>query len=216
MAESYILFVEDDWRFVAASRNNLSAMLPGLPVEHAVTLHEAAAKIAALGTPQIAIVDLHLPDGSGLDLITDLGAADEGRILVITAVEDPLVAIEAIRAGADGYLIKQGGPIDIAEAVEIVVSGGSPITPSVARHVLQNFRNAAEAHEGHAAPPSLPALSERENEVLAMLTLGFRDKEIALKLGISPFTVATHVRHIYKKMSISSRTELRRKLSPFP
>ncbi|WP_170130645.1 response regulator transcription factor [Sphaerotilus hippei] len=165
---------------------------------------------------QLAVVDLHLGTLRGVDLIQQI-AQDRADlpILVITSVESPAEALEAIRAGAQGYILKSTIDHELLNVVRQVMAGGSPITPSIARQLLTEFRG-----HGQAVAPSASAvpgammekLSQREVEVLRLLARGYTDKEVAAQLEIAPTTVDTHVRKIYRKLSINSRVELRRLL----
>lgn len=173
---------------------------------------QAARRQMAACWPALAVVDLHLPDGSGVELIREmLRLAGAGRpkqaILVLTAIDDAQIALNAMRAGAHGYIVKNSSETQLLQVLRDVLDGGSPITPSVARLLLREFQAAHEAEA--AAPVCAEMLSAREGEILELLSLGYRNKEIARRKDLSPHTVNSHVRNIYRKLSVNSRSELR-------
>jgi DNA-binding NarL/FixJ family response regulator len=224
-----VLLVEDDPHFAQWVQATLHEQAGDLSVF--VSHNLATARRAWSATPQcwrLVVVDLHLGAESGVDLIRELALqAPTLPLLVITSVAATDKALQAIRAGAQGYILKSTIDHELLRAVRQVLDGGSPITPSIARLLLGEFRQqerieAAEAHEPAGTPSTPPAgampaaveekLSQREAEVLRLIARGYTDKEVAARLEISPATVDTHVRKIYRKLSINSRVELRRLL----
>lgn len=158
--------------------------------------------------PDLLIVDLRLPGMSGVELIGTLKQSMPSvLIMVLTMYEESDLIFDALKAGAAGYLLKRSRPEDLCEAVRQVVRGGSPMSPSIARKVVESFQ----------APPSAPEsegvakLSPREREILDLLAEGALYKEIADKLGISLDTVRTHLRRTYEKLHVHSRTQAVRK-----
>jgi DNA-binding NarL/FixJ family response regulator len=126
-------------------------------------------------------------------------------VVMLTSFEDPDRILAAIRAGADGYLLKRSDPKDIVAEVKSVAAGGSPLTPSVARSILAHVRTGT--HRPAAAAKSEWNLSEREMDVLRQLVEGLSYKQIADKLCVSIDTVRTHLRHVYRKMQVHSAGE---------
>ena len=155
----------------------------------------------------VLLVDLALPDGSGLDLIRQARARAtcELKIIVISVFGDVRNVVQAIEAGADGYLLKGADVEQTEQAIRNVVAGGAPISPAVAGHILAKVRSAAV--QKHAASPTMGSLTEKETEVLTELARGFSYKEVALRQGISHHTVADHVKSIYRKLSVNSRSQ---------
>lgn len=210
-----LLLVEDDPYFAAWVGNALAPRFPALRVAHHATRAQALAQLALPDwTPSLAIVDLNLPDGSGIEVIAAVARlAPQAPVLVITAVEQPDIALAAIRAGASGYLVKAALDADLVRTVEQVLAGGSPITPAIARSLLQEFRQQPERAPAQALPDAaLDRITARETEVLRLLARGYSNKEIARQLELSAGTVDTHVRNIYRKLSVNSRAQLRREL----
>lgn len=156
-------------------------------------------------TTDVALVDLDLPDGNGVEVIREFATPNHHpEFMVITVFGDDRHVIEAIEAGATGYLLKEREPEHISQSIVDLVNGGSPISPSIARHLLKRFR---EGSDGHDPAPSTPHLTQRESEVLNMVVKGFSYQEIADALDLSFHTVTSHIKHIYRKLSVRSRGE---------
>jgi DNA-binding NarL/FixJ family response regulator len=125
----------------------------------------------------------------------------ETRFIMLTVYEDDERLVNSLQAGADGYLLKRTAPAKLQEAITQVVAGGSPMTPQIARRLVQHFRN------GKKEEPDLTGLTDREREVLENLAAGRTYKEIADRLGVSKDTVRTYIRRLYEKLRIHSRNE---------
>ena len=152
----------------------------------------------------VLLIDLALSDGSGIDLIRETSARNAGiRIIVISVFGDARSVVQSIEAGADGYLLKGAESAEAANAIRSVLDGGAPISPSVAGHILARMRGREAAPTGTTGP----SLSPKEVAVLTDLAKGFRYKEVARLQGISPNTVGDHVKSIYRKLAVSSRSE---------
>jgi DNA-binding NarL/FixJ family response regulator len=152
----------------------------------------------------VALLDIALPDGSGLDLVRHLRArsAETPKIIIISVFGDVQNVVSAIEAGADGYILKGAEPHEIAAAIADVTAGRSPISPAVAGHILARLRSTPQP----GAEPQA-ALTEKETLVLKDLAKGFSYREVAQIQGISHHTVADHVKAIYRKLSVNSRSE---------
>jgi len=166
----------------------------------------AEARRALESAPDVLLTDLKLPDGSGLDLIRELRAAGAKTVpMIITVFGDEPNVVAAIEAGAMGYLLKDAAADSVGDAIQELLAGGSPLSPSIARHVLRRFQGLETPAE--TTDPDAPRLSQREREILGRIVRGFSYKEIAQQLAVSTHTVATHVRSIYRKLSVHSRSE---------
>jgi DNA-binding NarL/FixJ family response regulator len=200
-----ILLVEDD----APTRRHLARAVeaqPGLVLQAAAASCAEAEAQLACALPDILLTDIGLPDGSGIDLIRRLRARTKDALaMVITALGDEKTVLAAVEAGASGYLLKDGSPTEIAEALRCLLDGGSPISPSIARKLLQRMHADPPAPRVVASTHDGPALSPRETEVLRLIAKGFSYPEISGLLGITAHTVTTHVRRIYDKLEVSSR-----------
>lgn len=198
-----VIIVEDD----PAMRRELCdkvAQHPALQVVAAASTLRDGHGALAEHECDVVLVDLGLPDGDGIDLIR--AAAAMGRdVMTITVFGDDKHVIGAIEAGATGYLLKDADAEGIGEAIIKLIDGGSPISPSIARRLLMRFRNTADG----ACSPGAEAvrLTNREIEVLQMVSRGLTNNEIADMLSMSFHTVASHIKHIYRKLAVTSRSE---------
>ncbi|HTI99903.1 MAG TPA: response regulator transcription factor, partial [Dongiaceae bacterium] len=157
-------------------------------------------KLPAL-KPQVVLMDLNLPQMSGIDCIRRLKELlPATQIIVLTVYEDSEHIFRALKAGACGYLLKRSDPDEVLDAVKDAREGGAPMSSQIARRVVLSFHEPSPAAE-------TTSLTERETEILSLLSKGFANKEIADKMQISVPTVRTHLRHIYEKLHVRSRTE---------
>ena len=156
----------------------------------------------------MTLVDVGLPDGNGIDLIRDWHIRDRALpILVISAWSDEQIILNALQAGASGYLLKERDDIEITLSIRSILRGGAPIDPFVARHILAMIGPKVAVAEEKPTTAPQSALTKREIEILTMVNKGFTNKEIAELLILSRLTVECHVRNIYKKLAVRSRTE---------
>jgi DNA-binding NarL/FixJ family response regulator len=164
------------------------------------TAEKALALLAGGVDVDVALVDLRLPGMSGHELIS-IAKAQWPRVelVVLTGFADNQSIYEALRAGATGYLLKDAGPDEVASAIDEVCDGGAPMSPAIARRVLAGFHAHREGPE--------PDLTDREREVLDLLTRGASYPQIGLGLGISTNTVQSHIRSIYRKLQVSTKSE---------
>lgn len=168
----------------------------------AESLSEARAWLQSGGRARVALVDIGLPDGSGVELIRELtDQRTDTVVLVITAFGDEKIVVEAIEAGAMGYLLKERDADHVVESIFTVLDGGSPISPSIARQLLKRFQGSEDSKKVAVG------LTQREKEVLCQVVKGFSYKEIADHLELSIHTVTSHIQHVYRKLSVRSRGE---------
>jgi len=209
----HVAVVEDDVGF----RDALARALGGAPDMHLAAAAGTRAQGLAMlkqAPVDVLLVDLGLPDGSGIDVIrAAVSAWPSCSIMVSTNFGDETHVMQSIEAGAAGYLLKDSSPTKIVDEIRSLASGGSPISPIIARQILARFRHAAPAlpDHAHAADGALEgastSLSAREKEVLDLITRGFTANEIAKLMQLSHFTVRTFVRRIYSKLKVSSKAE---------
>ncbi|RYF39193.1 MAG: response regulator transcription factor [Comamonadaceae bacterium] len=217
-----VAFVEDDPFFAEAFTDALQGQ-PDMRLQ-AVAASCAEAR-AMLRTPaaQVLLVDLGLPDGSGLDIIREaLQCWPRCLVMVSTVFGDETHVIQSLEAGATGYLLKDSTPERIINEIRSVHAGGSPISPLIARQLLTRFRQAfstdsvpmpllpsdASLDAPADAPPEGPSrLSPREQQVLEHIAKGFSYEEIGGLMGVSRNTVLSFVRRIYAKLKVRSQLE---------
>jgi DNA-binding NarL/FixJ family response regulator len=152
----------------------------------------------------VYLLDLGLPDGNGAALIPEIRAAGAAKVVVLTSFGDRDTVVRTIEAGADGYLLKDSTTPEIVSAIEAAMAGGAPISAAAAVHLLERLRSIPSATPGEEAPV---ALTPRETELLQLFAKGYSYKEAARILGISPLTVGNHVRAIYRKLDVHTRSE---------
>jgi DNA-binding NarL/FixJ family response regulator len=161
-------------------------------------------------TLDVLLTDLGLPDGSGLEVIRHaIGRNPACEALVISMFGDEENVLASIEAGALGYIHKDSTPDDIAHTILEMKDGASPISPMIARRVLAKYRllKDAEPPPARATPPTGRPLSPREQEVLQLIARGFSYAEIARLTGVSVHTVQTHIKNLYGKLAVSSKSE---------
>lgn len=151
--------------------------------------------------PDVVLMDINLPGMNGVECVRKLKAQEfSAHIVMLTVYEDSEQIFESLAAGATGYLLKRTPPTELLEAIRDVHSGGAPMSSQIARKVVQSFRGASSVNQS-------ADLSPREQEILSWLAQGFLIKEIADRLGIGFDTVRTHIRRIYEKLQVRTRTE---------
>ena len=174
----------------------------GLRCLNAYPTGEAALAGIPKEKPNIALVDINLPGMSGIECVGKLKTQmPDLHVLMLTTYEEGELIFNSLRAGASGYLLKNMPPEELLEALEQVHAGGAPMSMQVARKVVAYF------HASASAAADVEKLTPREHEILELLARGSLYKEIAYQLGISLPTVRTHLRHIYEKLHVQTRTE---------
>lgn len=195
-----VSLVEDD----AAIRQSLIELIrasPGLRFQQDYVDAETAMTRVPMSPPDVLLVDINLPGASGIECVRRLKTTHPGiHFLMLTVFEDSDSIFRSLAAGASGYLVKRNIPDQLVRAIHDVFSGGTPLSPNVARRLVQYFQQPP-------ASPELEALSPRELEVLRCLAQGRLYKEIADQLGITIDTVSKHLQGIYRKLHVRTRTE---------
>ncbi|MGP9790860.1 response regulator [Roseinatronobacter sp. NSM] len=154
----------------------------------------------------LLITDCNLPDGSGIDAIALLRRLQpQAEAMVISVLADELTVLDAVKAGATGYLLKDAGSIDLIEAIRELLVGHSPISPRIARLLMRKLGGPSQQQHTPQMDGSL--LTAREMDILWGIAKGFTNAEIAERLGISRQTVPVHIRNIYRKLETTTRTE---------
>jgi DNA-binding NarL/FixJ family response regulator len=199
MANSILLY--EDNPELRASIESMLRLNPGLRIAGA---HENPVKIKdhlAASKPDLLIMDIDMPGMTGIEAVARVRSADkEIPILMLTVFDDNKHVFDAICAGASGYLLKKHISSRLFSAIEDVLEGGSPMSPSIARMVLSSMQQ-------RATPENPYQLTPKEREVLTSLSKGNSYKLIADEVGISIDTVRSHIRKIYEKLHVHSQTE---------
>ena len=209
-ASIHIALVEDDPRFQSAVASAIRQTDDMQLLWVADTLAQALRSLNGGGpAADVLLVDLGLPDGSGIEAIATAARRWPGcAVMVSTAFGDEAHVLQSIEAGASGYLLKDSMPERIVGEIRSLHAGGSPISPLIARQVLMRFKQAGVQAPEAAVQADAPAtLSAREREVLQYITKGFTAEEIARALDVSHHTVLTFVRRTYAKLKVRSKAE---------
>lgn len=201
-----VALVEDD---PACRARFADALTMGGGCKLVASFSDGGAALAWLenNEPDVLLTDLGLPDVPGLAVIAYCAQRHPRcAIMVITMYEDEQHVIRSLEAGASGYLLKDSLRDEIVQHVMELKSGGAPMTPAIARYLLKRFRADPEA-PAKITPPRDAQLTQRELEMLGLLAKGFSYGEVARLSGISVHTVHAHIKHIYAKLQVNSRSE---------
>jgi DNA-binding NarL/FixJ family response regulator len=173
----------------------------GFTCKHVYETAEDAIQLIPAANLDVVLTDVHLPGKSGIDCVQKLKPLCPNiNFLMCTSFEDSDTVFKALKAGATGYLTKTTQPSKLLDAIVEVYKGGSPMSSHIARKVVSSFGSSQDISV-------MQKLSVREQEILDFLSRGLRYKEIADKLFLSTETVRTHIRNIYEKLQVNSRTE---------
>ncbi|TGY90759.1 response regulator transcription factor [Marinicauda algicola] len=177
-------------------------------LEVAFSAGTVAEAVAACRTQacDLALVDLQLPDGSGLDFVAELKRQCDARTLILTVLGDRQSVLVALHAGADGYLLKDTPADQLRRSIEMTLAGESPISPQAATYLLELIKREPASSSAGSAGPASP-LTTREAEILRLFSRGLSYRETGEVLSISSHTVGDHVKAIYRKLSVHSRAE---------
>src|SRR5262245_7187660 len=196
-----IAIVEDDVRV----RGSLARLIDSTRGFSCVSQHPSAENALLelkVTQPEVVLMDINLPGMNGVECVRKLKELlPETQIVMLTIYENTNIIFSALAAGASGYLLKKSSPEQLIDAIREVHNGGSPMSSHIARKVVASFQQITNPVHDYEK------LSLREQEVLDCLARGYLYREIAEKLNISYATVHTHLRHIYEKLHVRSRTE---------
>ncbi|MBI5493378.1 MAG: response regulator transcription factor [Deltaproteobacteria bacterium] len=216
-----VLVVEDQPK-ILKNQLKLLAAYPEIDIVGTAVSGEAALEEVERCNPEVLLCDLGLPQMSGIDVTREVKAKHPNmEILIFTIFDEEDKVLEAIKAGASGYLLKGAEADKIVESIKEVKSGGSVIQPNLARSLLRHFRAPMEGQPPPPPPvdPARPvdanaprqetrrALTERELEILQIIAKGLSNNEAAKVLGLSKATIRTHLEHIYQKLDVTNRVE---------
>ena len=205
-----VLIVEDEY----VIQRRLKIILSNLGYQDDVLLFANTVKEAYAVLQQqpiaLALVDLGLPDGSGISIIEKIREQDAQALsLVVSAWSTQDSLFRAIQAGATGYVLKERDDVEVALAIRSILRGGAPIDPFVAREILKQISipTISGTVEQNRPAADQETLTQREREILSLVAQGLSNREIAEQLCVSRYTVESHIKHIYRKLSVSKRTK---------
>lgn len=186
-------------------RENWSRLIDAFPefrcICSCVSAEEALRTLPAQ-QPDIVLMDIFLPRMSGIECTAKLkGLLPKTRVIILTAMNDKELIFLALEAGADGYLLKRTMPADLHNALKEVSGGGSPMSSEIARMVVESFHRKKKARKDDVG------LSAREEQILVLLSQGYANKAIADQLNLSVETIYSHLKRVYEKLHVHSRTE---------
>jgi DNA-binding NarL/FixJ family response regulator len=199
----------DDSALVRAGFGMLLDAEAGVEVVGVATNGREAVELARTQRPQVMLMDIRMPEIDGIEAtrqITTDPALDDVRVLILTTFELDEYIVDALRAGASGFLIKDTEPVELVRAVKVVAAGESLLSPSVTRRLIGEFVNRSGTSVTPA--PALDVLTDREREVLALVGGGLSNEEIATELFISVATARTHVSRAMTKLRARDRAQL--------
>lgn len=201
--KSYSVLIVEDNAVTLKVLTEVIEQEPNLKLACAVT-NRSDAEACLEKKPDIILVDIGLPDGNGIDLIRHAKEINpETEIMVISSYGDEEHVVEAIEAGASGYILKDASLPEVGPHILSLMKGDSPISPGIARYLLSRFQARTPAGKDDTSA----SLTEREQNVLTLIAKGYSRVEAAETLGMSQHTVNTHIKHIYRKLSVHSQTE---------
>ena len=202
-----ILLLEDLPEIRAWMRNLVLQVFPGATISESARVHDAIDLVGAVKF-DLALIDLGLPDGSGVDVVTKLrDIQPETQSVVVTIHDDDEHLFPALQAGAFGYILKEQARELITEQLQRISQGEPPLSPSIARRVMAYFTEKSKPTRPQNNLLPNVTLTERESEVLLRVAKGYTLPEIGVQLGLSRHTIADYVKQIYRKLNVSSRAE---------
>lgn len=197
-----IVAIVEDSRTIRESLRRIIDDTPGLQCAWAVGSAEEALVQAPRCRPEVILMDIHLPNMSGIECAARVKEiSPETDVIMLTVYEDNDKIFKALQAGACGYLLKRTQPERLIQAIQDVRNGGAPMTSEIARRLVETFQ------QPRAALPAAVELSRREREILELVSAGYGNKEIADQLSIGLETVRHHLKRVYDKFHVHSRSE---------
>jgi DNA-binding NarL/FixJ family response regulator len=193
--------IADDHALVREGLRFLLATVPDIELVATAATAREAVREATTKAPDVLVLDINLPDGSGIDVARKLRrVAPTVGILMLTMYDDDALVFAAMRAGAMGYILKGAAPDDVVRAIQAVASGNAILGPGVAARALAYLSQPTQE-------PAFPSLTPREREVLDLIATGLGNPAIATRLNIATSTVGNHITNIFAKIQVASRPE---------
>jgi len=204
MSETYRILIADDHRLIRRGLRSVLEVEPDIEIVGEATNGQEAIDLALQLTPDIILMDLQMPDLSGIEATRQiLEVLPETHILVITLFDDDDSVFLALRAGARGYILKDADEIEIISAIRTVSNGAAIFSPAVATRVLALFHR----FDGQVAEPAFPNLTPREREILELIAEGKSNQRMAQELNLTVKTIGNNVSNIFSKLQVADRSE---------
>jgi len=201
-----VLILEDQQVMREFLVKAVSAAFPGVQISQVATVAQAK-QVLERHSFALALLDINLPDGNGIDLVGTIKQdQSQCRIVMCTIFDDDKHLFEALRAGAQGYLLKEHPLDELIEQLKQIQSDRPPLSPLIANRILEHFHQARELEKTSDQAEDY-RLTKREQEVLTLVAKGLTRKEVAEALSIGLYTVADYIKNIYRKLKVSSRAE---------
>jgi DNA-binding NarL/FixJ family response regulator len=201
------VLIADDQALVRGGLRKIVEGEPDMRVVAEVEDGLAAVEAVERTRPDVAVMDIRMPNLDGIEatrrIVANVG--DQVRVLILTTFGLDEYVYEALRAGASGFMLKDSPPEELVEAVRVVSTGAALLAPAVTRTVIEEFARRSPSRD--ADSPRLAELTDREREVLKLLTRGLSNSEIAVELVVSEATVKTHVAHVLMKLGVRDRVQ---------
>ncbi|TDU84457.1 LuxR family two component transcriptional regulator [Kribbella voronezhensis] len=201
------VLIAEDQALVRAGLKGIVGTAADLQVVGEASTGSAAVELATSTRPDVILMDIRMPGMDGLEATRIITASSAARVLVLTTFDLDEYVYAALRGGASGFLLKDTPPAELLAAIRVIAAGEALLGPSITRRLIDEF--AALPQERDLRPAvALPAITEREREVLLLVAEGLANAEIARRLHIEPGTVKTHVAHLLTKLDARDRVQL--------
>jgi DNA-binding NarL/FixJ family response regulator len=208
VSEPIRVLIADDQRVVREGLATLLGLLPEVEVVGSASDGHEAVVLAADLLPDIVLMDLRMPRCDGVEATRLLrGRVPNTKVIVLTTYADDRSVIDALRAGARGYLTKDAGGAEIRHALKQILDDHAVIDPAVQRHVVDAIATLPPGHDHRPRSPLPAGLTPREAEVLSLIATGMSNHEIAVHLVVSEGTVKTHINHLFAKIDARDRAQ---------
>jgi DNA-binding NarL/FixJ family response regulator len=201
------VLIAEDQALVRAGLKGIVGTAPDLQVVGEAATGSAAVELVASTLPDVILMDIRMPGMDGLEATRLITASSAARVLVLTTFDLDEYVYAALRGGASGFLLKDTPPAELLAAIRVIAAGEALLGPSITRRLIDEFAARPQARAPRPAV-RLPAITEREREVLLLVAEGMSNVEIAKRLHIEPGTAKTHVAHLLTKLDARDRVQL--------
>jgi DNA-binding NarL/FixJ family response regulator len=201
------VLIAEDQALVRAGLKGIVGTAPDLQVVGEAATGAAAVELVPATLPDVVLMDVRMPGMDGLEATRLITASSAARVLVLTTFDLDEYVYAALRGGASGFLLKDTPPAELLAAIRVIAAGEALLGPSITRRLIDEFAARSQANEPRPAV-RLPAITEREREVLLLVAEGMSNAEIARRLHIEPGTAKTHVAHLLTKLDARDRVQL--------